>query len=405
MSVGIIQVPNLFTPAYNMMACVASGTNSLSGNYQLMVKIRNSISEVLAKLKAPTDLTYTTQSAFDVHRILETYVGHTLDIDLSETTMAVNNSMAYTLEFGEEYGSPTPIEYWSGSPTSTKYALNIALSPRAWNAWDYLDYYVNGTSRMFLNSFKGTRRIFSTTKAFLYYLWNDVYIVNNYKVACYDVDGGQIGSTASIIADPLSTSPVAYFCSGAVNLNALAQVQIVSGTAGSIVPANTSYYDVWLDYNGTQVSEKLRYSIIENCSMYQNYVIYFLGQMGQMEVFNFSKKSYVNNTIARETYKTPLGRFLSQSSYGYSDSDRQLTTFNTEVKEDVTVNTDLLTEAELTWLKECVQSPVVYSLEGGVLIPIQIIDSNFIQKKKVNEKVFNLTMTFQYSSSLELQRG
>jgi len=75
------------------------------------------------------------------------------------------------------------------------------------------------------------------------------------------------------------------------------------------------------------------------------------------------------------------------------------------VRETVTLNTDLLSEAELLHLKECVQSPVVYSLEGGVLIPVKVIDSAFVQKKKVNDKVFNLTITIEYASTLELQRG
>lgn len=386
-----------------MNSYVASGSLSASGNYQLLAKIRNSLSEVVAILKAPTDLTYTTQAQFDVHRIIETYVGHTIDIDMIVTTVATNNAFGFTVEFGEEYGSPVPAEHYYGVVTGDMFGLNIALSPREYNAYVMNDYLTGGATRQFLNKFKGTRKIFSTTKAFLYFL--SAGFQDRYMVAPYDSSGNLIG-TISQINCSAGTGAVWYIPSGATNLNLVEQSEIFVGTAGSIIPANTSYYDVWLDQGGlSQASEKIRYSIIENCSKYPNYAIYFLGQYGNMEVWNFNRRSDNNFEIDKQDFKTPLGRFLSQSSYGYLDSDRQLTTYDTVVTNTVTLNSDILTQAELEFLKECVQSPIVYSLEDGVLIPVKITDSFFNQKQKVNDKVFNLTITIQYSSNLELQRA
>ena len=131
------------------------------------------------------------------------------------------------------------------------------------------------------------------------------------------------------------------------------------------------------------VGEVLRFSIIENCSKYTNYPIYFMGQYGNIEVWNFNRKSEPQSEIMKTDYKSPLGRFLTATTYGYADTDRQLTTYNTEVTERVTLNTDLLSEAEYLFLKECVTSPIVYSLEGGVLIPVKIVDTQYSQKLKV----------------------
>ena len=409
MAVGILQIPALHEPVYNKLWFVVSGSNSTQPNYKIIALIKDLGGNTIAKLKQPTDPTYTTKAAFDIHRVLESYVTHTIDIGADRITRATGNYTAYTVEFGEEYGA-TPAEYYYTTETATQIAVNIALSPREYLSFDATAYTVGGSTRKFLNRFKGTRKIFTTTKAFLYFMQemnNATSLVTTVGVTAYDVAGNTLATTE--ITQPYDGTSddhtQLYFPSGPTNLNLIPALQLTSGTAGSVIPANTSYYTIQVNFDGTaQYGEILRYEIIDNCSKYANYPIYWLGQFGNVEVYNFNRRSDIVNNIERSNFKTALGGFLTSTTYGYGIGDRQETQYNTEVTQSVTVNTDNLSEAEMQLMAELAQSPQVWSYEDGALIPIIVTDTTFNYKKKANDKIFNFTMTFNYSSTLELQR-
>lgn len=407
--VGIIQVPSTYEPAYNPNYFVVSGSNVVSGNYKLMCRIQAPSGTIVAKLKTPTDPNYNTFATFDVGQILESYVTHTVDIGLDRVAKASHNIQDYLVEFGEEYGT-TPAEYWDGVNVQPCFVINAALSPREFNAYDPDDYLARTSPEWkFLTKYKGTRKVFSTTKGFLYFLNDETHRVNSILVTPYDKNGTALATSS--IEQPYNGSSLKerllYVPAAPANLNLIPQSQLFSGTSGSVIPANCAYYTMQMVNNSlSALSEALRFDIVENCSKYPNYPIYFLGQFGNIEVWNFNRRSDKRHAIEKRDYKTALGRFTDQyGHYGYYDTDRQLTTYYTDVTDTTTLNTDNLSEAELTFLKECVQSPIVYSLENGELIPVKIIDSFFESKQKVNDKIFNCTIQIQYASNLELQRG
>ena len=84
---------------------MVSGSNSTQPNYKIIALVKDLGGNTIAKLKQPTDPTYTTKAAFDIHRVLESYVTHTIDIGADRITRATGNYTAYTVEFGEEYGA------------------------------------------------------------------------------------------------------------------------------------------------------------------------------------------------------------------------------------------------------------------------------------------------------------
>ena len=409
MAVGILQIPALHEPVYNKLWFVVSGSNSTQPNYKIIALVKDLGGNTIAKLKQPTDPTYTTKAAFDIHRVLESYVTHTIDIGADRITRATGNYTAYTVEFGEEYGA-TPAEYYYTTETATQIAVNIALSPREYLSFDATTYTEGNSTRKFLNRYKGTRKVFTTTKAFLYFMQE----MNNATSKVTTVGVNSYNAAGALVASAEITQPYdgtsddhtqLYFPAGPTNLNLIPALQLTSGTAGSVIPANTSYYDILLNFDtGSVYGEILRFEIIDNCSKYTNYPIYWLGQFGNVEVYNFNRRSDIVNNIERSNFKTALGGFLTSTTYGYGLGDRQETQYNTEVTQSVTVNTDNLSEAEMQLMQELAQSPQVWSYEDGALIPIIVTDTTFNYKKKANDKIFNFTMTFNYSSTLELQR-
>mgnify|MGYP001100215789 FL=1 len=410
MSVTIIEVPSQYTPAYNQQAYVVSGTNYPSGNYKLIAKVKNLASTVLAKLKVPTNPTYPKVGVFDIHRVVENYVSHTIDIGIDRPTIATNNIFGFTVEFGEEYGTP-PTEHYSSDETGTQYIINTALSPKEFLGWDYTDFLQNlsGTwDGRLLCKYRGSRKVFRTSKAFLYAINDASHYYSAVTYMPYDSAGNAINALGYTVSIPFTgdaAGQVIYIPAGVANINAIPQSQIISGTSGQLIPASAAYYDIYLNrYTGAVTSESLRFTIVDAGCKYTNYPIYFLGQYGNVELWNFDKRSDKRSTIKRDMYKSALGGLITETHYGYTASDRQETQYNTEVQDTVTLNTDNLTEAELAFLKELVQSPQVWHYDGTNLIPVIVTDSQYEEKQKANDKVFNLTINISYASTTELQR-
>ena len=409
MSVGIIQIPSVCDPVYSPLYFLVSGSMSAQNNYKIIALIKDLGGNTLAKVKQPTDSAYTTKAAFDLHRILENYVTQTIDISAIQVTKASQNYIGFVVEFGEEYGSPTTAEYYYSTETPTLLAPNIALNPKDFLAFDSSLYFLGSGTRLFLNKFKGTRKVFTTSKSFLYFmqeLSSATSLVSGIKVVAKNSAGATLATT--VISQPWDGTQddrvFLYFPSGPANLNLIPQAQLTSGTEGAVIPTGTSTYLINLVFNSGQNSEVLTFSIEESCSKYDNYPIYFLGQYGNVEMWNFNKKSYKSSEIEKSFFKSNLGGFLTSTSYGFTNSDRQETQYNTEVKDSIVINTDLLNDAEYLLMKELIQSPQVWVLDGSTLVPIVIKETNYLQKTKVNDKIFNFSLTFTYSSTLELQR-
>jgi len=129
--------------------------------------------------------------------------------------------------------------------------------------------------------------------------------------------------------------------------------------------------------------------------------------MGGFDSFSFTRLSTENSAIARQSYKRNLGTLTPVTgAFGYSKSDRQDTVFDTDIKDSITVNSDWISEDESTWLKELITSPCVY-LDHAThgLIAINITNGAYEKRRSVNDKIFNLVITFEYSYNSKRQRG
>ena len=68
-----------------------------------------------------------------------------------------------------------------------------------------------------------------------------------------------------------------------------------------------------------------------------------------------------------------------------------------ESKTTLQLNSDWLTDAEFQWLEELITSPTVYSIESGVLIPIEINTNTYEVRKSVNDGASQLVIDIEYS--------
>ena len=155
-----------------------------------------------------------------------------------------------------------------------------------------------------------------------------------------------------------------------------------------------------------RVSESYWTIVDSSCTNHDVYRVHFKNKYGAYDSFSFTKSHQVNTDIKRVQYEKPLGEFKSGSSYTYNKTDRFRTSYHTEYRPTIKLNSDWITESQSIWLEELLTSPEIY-LDDAThgLIPINIIDTKYTQRQHKTDKVFNLVIDFQYSFNERRQRA
>ena len=118
----------------------------------------------------------------------------------------------------------------------------------------------------------------------------------------------------------------------------------------------------------------------------------------------FDMLKRINFDIERKTYKAnPFTLDNVAVSYTYDTSAHSNSDFFTQANERLTLNSNLITEAEAEWLKELLMSPRVWMYDG-TLKAVNIQTSQYEQKTHLVDKVFNLTLEVTTSIPDKSQR-
>ncbi len=181
------------------------------------------------------------------------------------------------------------------------------------------------------------------------------------------------------------------------------RVAIASGTAQlaaiglTLSFYNASFYSVSITQLGGGFSyfSTYYYGLVCNPSPNPNVRLTWLNPLGGMDHWNFNWKSVTTTSINRTEYKQVL-------PWNYNVGDRGTTLLTTEANDTQTITTDFLTEFEAHWLKELIFSKEVWVINENTnqYLPIIITDSSFINKTKLNDKLFALTISFKYSYNI-----
>lgn len=189
------------------------------------------------------------------------------------------------------------------------------------------------------------------------------------------------------------------------NLNKQSQIEIASDVVN---PTDTSYtiqvcYEEKVTAPGIyiNVSEIKRFEIDTICSKYEGVRFMFLNSLGQFDFFNATLLSRTNVAVSRDTYVKTLSR-------GYSQGDRGKTTINVNAQEKTTINTDWVSEETAHWLTyEFVTSEEIYVLDSdtGKITPIILDVTDWEDKKRVNDKLLNYTISYSKAVTINTKRN
>jgi hypothetical protein len=394
-AITIENEPGDITPVYSDITYTLSSNNSGQTNFKFVAVVKNAAGTILAKLKAPV-YTGTSYGVFNLSRILQNYV--TFDFNQATTIPAKcsNSFLAYSVEFGEEYGGS---EYLNLTSDTGKYTWNGLFSK--WESEAVSDYEIAiPSSRKFLTTVR-SRRVTRAQYDYLYFLRGAATGVDEVEVKAYDAAGN---ATTSVIDQTFNTTAkdeyLLRMAAGVVNLNQIPSASLISGTAGSVVPVGTVYYTIQLKQSigNDPCSEAYRFDVIEECSKYTPRVLYFLNRLGGFETLRCSMLNRDTFEVQRKQLKRNTYEFTG-TQYGRDTAAHGIANYSTTKTRKVILNTDFLNATEWQWVDDLLSSPIVY-LDGT--IPVNITNTS-MEVFDLNDGPQQLRIEVEYTEPEILQ--
>jgi hypothetical protein len=148
-------------------------------------------------------------------------------------------------------------------------------------------------------------------------------------------------------------------------------------------------------------------------SKYEVFTIIWLNQYGGYDSYQFSKKSKRSYASEKKSFEripynvNPANGVMNYVQMSGSTSSKVFIenqiVYDSKFKESMVFNTDIIDEATYDWLSELIISPCVFLFSNDSFVPIMIKDSNYDFKKRVNDKVFNLTINVDLQQQMNTQ--
>ena len=162
------------------------------------------------------------------------------------------------------------------------------------------------------------------------------------------------------------------------------------GTSTSFTASFT--YDCGIDCE--PLEEIHNFSINDECK-YPLVNCIFKNKFGVWQTIAFNKLSKKSQDFTNESYN---GLISNYGNYALNRHVKQ--TFNVNGKEKVTVNTDFIPEEYNTLFTELMLSEFIYLEENGQVLPVNLMKNSFEKKTKLNNKLIQYSMDFEYSFDL-----
>jgi hypothetical protein len=407
MAVTILQEPAQYTPVYNDLNFLCSSTNVAQPNFNYIFDVKINGSTV-SRHRIPKNVN-NNYGLFNAKRIAENYLTQVFAYNFLAVTPWSSGILSLQVEVREEYGS-TPTISSLQATSSLAYAWIAALDAPEWVDYTVSKYRILSTetdiSQLLSNNLNQNIKL--TEKAWVYGLAGDNDAISSFRVQAYNAAGTQIQNTYILNPNAIITAVGHRMVScpaGPQNLNSIlnAQLSLTTQNEGNIIPSTTAYYKI--STRGASGTSKVQqFNIVETCTKYESYRIHFLNKLGGYDSFTFDLLSRDNNTIERKKYRRNLGAY-SGATYVYNDLQRSNIIYDTQVNETMVLNSNWITDAEAVWLEELLSSPITYMESANGIEVINITDSAYEVKKRVNDKLFNLQINIEKTYIKTRQRG
>lgn len=401
MAITTTQYPSIISPSYSPMFYMnTSNYSSETGfKYQYDLYDRNGL--IASKKVYPFPNDY---GRIDVSTLLKNYLTYDLSYNITGSTDTTSSLMEYDLFIGHTGSTNTLAPSTSG----IKFAFNGVDNDLTFN---YKHYLLDGVTKKCLTSSPQTINVFLNdyyTLSFFngkfgseYSNVNYIYIkiygssIKNYRLTNgnYRVDPGV---TLVNVDNMLKTVGI-----GPRNLNSstLYNVDTTSNETGIFIDTGTTYYEVWMtDNSSTRTSLIYRFNVNQNVGRYDNAQIAFLNRLGNFSYFTFVGKTLQTTKVTPVTFLK--NRYYQNGNTWITDiSQRGTSVYNSNYTTEYTFTSDYINQATFTFMEELFTSPEVYYITELGALPMIITDTDWVNKRTINDKVINFSLKCSVANS------
>ena len=164
----------------------------------------------------------------------------------------------------------------------------------------------------------------------------------------------------------------------------------------------------------TDISQNYRINI--NCPTLKGFEpirLTWLNQWGAWDYYTFTMKSIRKISTKGSTYNQ-LGGTWNEAAYRLDSFKGGKKAFRVNATENITVNTDFVSESEGEWFEELINSPEVYILQGfqtdstasalnQYVTPVRLTTSSYTRKTVANDRLMQYTFEVEKSKTLRTQ--
>jgi len=345
-------------------------------------------------------------------------------LNVTQTVTSVPNSTSIVTDLAHQAGtsSGSPISFLddfsntqilSGANTSLSYIYNGVEKYQDYRTYDSNDFVLSSTTSQFLTSIPDEYRVTLDDKNWLY-AYNlaspSTYKINALRVFSYDSSGSLTGEyrIVNTFSGSSDENKFLYIGVGANQLNnTTSTVNVISGSLPIVSTSDASYDVRAYNTSNGNTSKAYTFNIKDADCKHDQIRFLFLDRRGSFITYIFDKMSKTSTRIKRKEYKKNYGSYdSSTNTWGYNDMERGFQTYDTEITEEVTANSDWVSQAEVPIISDLINSSQVFVIDAsGEILPINITTSRYENKKKVNKKLFNYTIKFKYSFNNTVQRS
>jgi hypothetical protein len=213
-------------------------------------------------------------------------------------------------------------------------------------------------------------------------------------------NGGVVNGQFRFTGSTAGNTTMQTVAIGPYNLNNYStSAQVISGALPIIDSAVTHYVINLQNSGGTDTTLSYVFKMNTECFRYDNIELYFFDRMGAIIPVNFELQSTRKISVSKSEYQSFLGDLNTTTNrWGYNAKDRGRNQINTTVIEEMTLNTNWLTEQEASYFQELYTSPLVYMREGTNFWPVITKTNDLSIPKKNNKKNFQYTITIEMAN-------
>jgi hypothetical protein len=195
------------------------------------------------------------------------------------------------------------------------------------------------------------------------------------------------------------------------SFNELQQINLAPQNINAVSPGTidglVEYYTVTFNTTNIIDDTTLRFNL--TCeSKYDVWTIHFLNKYGGFESKDFSKVSRSTIDITKSNFGQSAYLVKNDGTVSRFDSSsnvyrEQVATYASVWNEKMQLNSNFLTDSEYVWLSELIKSPLVYIEYNGYFFPINITNTNYENKKSINDHLTNLMLNIQFGENYNTQ--